>query len=82
MKIKAIANCTALGMSDKAKIDRMHCAGAAGVIFTAVGLVLTAVSYATYMHGTMWISVRDNDTEGRSTIYKAYTETEDKLVEE
>ena len=82
MKIKANANGTSLGMSDKAKIDRMDCAGAAGVSFTAVGLVLTAISYATYMHGTMWISVRDNDTEGRSTICKAYTETEDKLLKE
>lgn len=82
MKIKANANGTSLGMSGKAKIDRMDCAGAAGVIFTAVGLVLTAISYATYMHGTMWISVRDNDTEGRSTICKTYTETEDKLLKE
>lgn len=82
MKRKNEVNCTALGMSNMSRIIRMNRAGAAGVAFTAVGLVLTAISYATYMHGTMWISVRDNDTEGRSTICKAYTETEDKLLKE
>ena len=80
MKIKAKVNSTALGMSDRAKIIRMDRAGAAGVVFTAVGLVLTAVSYATYMHGTVWTVVHDDDIEGRSLIDKAYREADAKLM--
>lgn len=81
MKIKANANATALGMSDGVKIDRMDRAGAAGVLLTAMGLALTVVNYATYMHGTMWVSTHEGDIEGRNAIYKAYKETETKLIE-
>lgn len=80
MKIKANVNSTALGMSDRAKTIRMDRAGVAGVLFTAVGLVLTAVSYATYMHGTVWTGVYDDDMEGRSIIDKAYKEAYAKLM--
>ena len=80
MKIKVYTNATALGLSNKARIIRMDRAGAAGVVFTAVGLVLTAVSYATYMRGTMWIVTNNDDMKGRSIIDKAYQEAEDKFM--
>lgn len=42
MKRKNEVNCTALGVSNKSRIIRMNRAGAAGVAFTAVGLILSA----------------------------------------
>ena len=53
MKRKNEVNCTALGMSNMSRIIRINRAGAAGVAFTAVGLILSAVSYATHMRGTI-----------------------------
>lgn len=81
MKIKATANATALGMSDTVKLNRMDRAGAAGVLLTALGLTLTAISYATYMHNTMWVGTYEGDYDGRTAIQKAYEETENKLME-
>ena len=62
MKRKNEVNCTALGMSNTSRIIRINRAGAAGVAFTAVGLILSAVSYATHMRGTIWLLTKD-DTE-------------------
>lgn len=75
MKRKVEANCTALGASNASRIVRMRRTGAAGITFTAVGLILTAVSYVTYIGGTMWLLTKDNDAEGRAAIKKAYDET-------
>ena len=52
MKHKVTANCTALGLSNASRVMRMNRVGAAGVAFTAVGLILTAVNYATHIGGT------------------------------
>ncbi|RJV98299.1 hypothetical protein [Faecalibacterium sp. AM43-5AT] len=80
MKRKNEVNCTALGMSNMSRIIRINRAGAAGVAFTAVGLILSAVSYATHMRGTIWLLTND-DTEGRAAIYKAYDETKAKWTD-
>lgn len=82
MKHKVEANCTALGVSNASRIMRMNRAGAAGVAFTAVGLILTAFSYVTYIGGTMWLLTKDDDTEGRHAINKAYREAKTKWTEE
>lgn len=81
MKRKNEVNCTALGMSNMSRIIRMNRAGAAGVAFTAVGLILSAVSYATHMRGTIWLLTKDDDTEGRAAIYKDYDETKAKWTD-
>lgn len=72
MKHKVTANCTALGVSNASRVMRMNRVGAAGVAFTAVGLILTAVNYATHIGGTMWLLTKDDDEEGRRAIYEAY----------
>lgn len=82
MKHKVEANCTALGVSNASRIMRMNRAGAAGVAFTTVGLILTAISYATYIGGTMWLLTKDDDAEGRNAINKAYREAKTKWTEE
>lgn len=81
MKRKNEVNCTALGMSNTSRIIRINRAGAAGVAFTAVGLILSAVSYATHMRGTIWLLTKDDDTEGRAAICKAYDETKTKWTD-
>lgn len=75
MKHQVVTNCTALGVSNMSRIMLMNRAGAAGVAFTAVGLILTAVSYATYIGGSSWLLTKNDDTEGRTIINKAYRET-------
>lgn len=81
MKLKVTANCTALGMSNTSRVMRIHQAGAAGLALTAVGLILTAMSYATYIGGTMWLLTNDDDIEGRNAISKAYREVKTKWNE-
>lgn len=68
-------------MSNMSRIIRINRAGAAGVAFTAVGLILSAVSYATHIRGTIWLLTKDDDTEGRTAICKAYDETKAKLTD-
>lgn len=82
MKRKITTNCTALGMSDMSKVLRMERASTAGVVFTAVGLILTVVSYATNKTGTFWLLAEEDDMEGRAAIHKAYQETRAKWPEE
>lgn len=82
MKHKVTANCTSLGLSNASRVMRMNRVGAAGVAFTAVGLILTAVNYATHIGGTMWLLTEDDDGEGRQAIYNAYREAQTKWTEE
>lgn len=65
-------NCTAEGFGSADRINRARTMGAVGLIATAVGVLLTAVSYVESNYGVGWFVCDKEDTETRKTIWLDY----------
>lgn len=63
-------NCTAMGFSNQKNIKRAYQTGKAGLIITAVGVVLTAISYTNFAHKACWCECDENQTDSREFIQK------------
>jgi hypothetical protein len=59
-----------MGFSNQKNINRAYQAGKAGLIITAVGVVLTAISYTNFAHKACWCECDENQTDSREFIQK------------
>ena len=65
-------NFTAEGFGSADRIKRSRCMGAVGLIATAVGVILTAVSYIESNYGVGWFICDNEDLEARKAILLDY----------
>lgn len=62
---------TGIGFSNRRTVTRMRHMGKAGLVLTAVGLVLSAVTYHDAWHNTLWCTTEDENLDGRVVIDEA-----------
>lgn len=62
---------TGIGFSNRRTVARMRYMGKAGLVLTAVGLVLSAVTCHDTWHNTMWCTTDDENFDDRKVIDEA-----------
>lgn len=66
-------DCTGIGFSNRETVDRMWYMGKAGLVLTAVGLVLSAITHYDTWHNSVWCTTDDKNLDDRMVIHEAAT---------